>query len=128
MWDEISGKTKSQKRQPSNFFLRRSRLDLARILERSLQDRSEARSEEQKDESNALGLECGLARCVGVLLFRMKRSSLSIMSTKFLPAESTPSEPQRDVTGNRHGSVPFLLAGQERSAAAGWSKGYRSMT
>ncbi|GBP68229.1 hypothetical protein EVAR_50374_1 [Eumeta japonica] len=49
---------------------------------RSSQDRSSGRSGEQKDKSNELGLKCGIVQRVGVPLFRMKRSSSSIMSTK----------------------------------------------
>ncbi|GBP60705.1 hypothetical protein EVAR_47443_1 [Eumeta japonica] len=56
-------------------------------------DRSGAKLGEQKDKSNALGLECGLVRRVGVPLFRMKSWSLSIMSTKVLLLESMPLQP-----------------------------------
>ncbi|GBP28796.1 hypothetical protein EVAR_19840_1 [Eumeta japonica] len=59
-------------------------------------DRNEARRiGEQRDRSNALGLECGLVRRVGALSFSMQRSNLSIMLTKILPVESTLPKPQR---------------------------------
>ncbi|GBP19904.1 hypothetical protein EVAR_75197_1 [Eumeta japonica] len=72
-----------------------------------------ARSGEQKDKSNALGLECSVVRRVGVPLFRMKRSSLSIMLTKVLPAESTLSQPQKGQEGstlNFHGNCLKAIA------------------
>ncbi|GBP28410.1 hypothetical protein EVAR_102983_1 [Eumeta japonica] len=78
---------------------------------RTSQDKSWTRSGEQKYKSNALGFECGLTRCVGVSLFRMKRLSLSIMSTKVLPAASTPLQPQRESsTLNFHGNCLETIA------------------
>ncbi|GBP81511.1 hypothetical protein EVAR_64220_1 [Eumeta japonica] len=163
LWPEPVELVSQKLRHPSNIFLRRSRLDLARILERFIKfswvmfrqyrisapllssiarvhswshhggekmpttkcffsgnmssttdsmtwDRASApevetegeslgqngaRSGEQKDKSNALGFECGLARRVGVPLFRMKRWRLFIMSTKVLSVDSTPPQSQR---------------------------------
>ncbi|GBP87739.1 hypothetical protein EVAR_19920_1 [Eumeta japonica] len=63
---------------------------------------------EQKCKSNALGLECGLVRHVEVPFFRIKRSSLSIMSTKVLPAESTLPQPQSYRTGSSVKYIPRL--------------------
>ncbi|GBP91001.1 hypothetical protein EVAR_69890_1 [Eumeta japonica] len=61
MREDTSGEIDSQKpRNPSNFFLQRSRLDLARIFERL-------------DEK------------------------IEFMSTKVLPAESTPTHPPKDM-------------------------------
>ncbi|GBP20591.1 hypothetical protein EVAR_93705_1 [Eumeta japonica] len=83
---------------------------LFRIL---IGDRSGARSEQQKDKSNALGLECGLVRRAGVLLFRMKRTSIPIMLSKVLPAESTLPQSQRGLEGstlNLHGNYLEAIA------------------